>query len=272
MEHPLYIHIHITPVVKPDVSPALPEWHKQELRLMLHIDSKNIAMKFFRLTNHTLDVLEKEGMTVVKLKQYMSRFPITTSGSTPALADVVQRADDVNDIFVILESNHFLTFYKFAILKYIIEDVCTNNEKLNIELEEYKSHFKEYIKRRVCDSSMYYEGRFNPENSCAPKGCNLVLITDERWKSKSSSEDVLDLMEVVAVIFGIKGFVLCLKGIKENCLRLYHSIPTCLENVILSIKYEQVQQLVERGIAEVYCGGFYTVLWMRKYKYFQNCL
>ena len=267
MEHPLYIHIHITSVGKPDVSPVLPERYKRMLRLILHKDSKSIAMKFFRLTNHTLDALEKEGITVVKLKQYMSRFPITKSESTPTLADIVQPADDVNGMLLILESKHFLTFYKFAILEYIIEDVCTNNEKLNMELEEYKSHFKVYIKRRVCDISMYYEGKFDPENICTPKeGCNLVLITDEKWNYESSSEEVLDLVEVVADIFGIKDFALCLNRIGNNCLRLYHSIPTCLENVILSIRNEQVQQLVKRGIAEIYCGGYYTVLQMRKYK------
>ena len=261
------LHIHTNFVGKSDVSPVLPERYRQRLRRILHKDSKNITMKFFRLTNHTLKVLEREATSVVKLKKYTSRFPITKSESTPTLADIVQPADDVHDMFFILETKHFLTFYKFAILESIIEEECTDNQKLIDELEEYKAHFKKYIKRRVCESSLYYGAEFNPGDSCAPKeGCNLILITDESWNYESSLQTVLDLEEDVAEIFGIEDFALCLKRIEKNCLRLYHSIPTCLESVILSIKNEQVQQLVKRGIAEIYCGGYYTVLQMRKYK------
>ena len=152
----LTLPVNITSAGKSDVSPVLPERYKRWLQRILRKDSKNIAMKFFRLTNHTLDVLEKEGPSVVRLKKYTSRFPITKNKSTPTLADVVQPADDVYHMFLILETKHFLTFYKYAILEYIIEDMCKNNKKLNVELEEYKSHFKEYIKRRVCESSLYY--------------------------------------------------------------------------------------------------------------------
>ena len=214
----------------------LSERYKRRLLRILHKDSQNISMHFFELTNHTLSVLQREGTSVVELKKYTSRVPMTKKKSTPTLADVVQPADDVHDVFLILETKHYLTFYKFRILESIIKNVCMDNVKLNTELEEYKLHFKEYIRRRVCESSLYYSGEFNPGNTYAPKeGCNLVLITDENWDHKSSLKAVLDLESNVADIFDIEYFALGLKRIEENCLRLYHSIPGDVECVIVTL-------------------------------------
>ena len=248
-----------------DDSPVLPERHKRRLLRILHKDSKKIAMHFFGLTNHTLSVLQREGTSVVEMKKYTSRVPLTKKKSTPTVADVVQPADDVHDVFRNLETKHILTFYKFTILESIIKDVCKDNEKLKNELEEYKSHFKEYIRRRVCESSLYYSGEFRPGNTYAPKeGCNLVLITDEHWDHRSSLKAVLDLEGDVADIFDIEDFAFGLKRIEENCLRLYHSIPTEVEHMILSVKQEQVLRLIICGIAEIYCGGYHIVLKSRK--------
>lgn len=261
-----YAPIAISPTAKESIpSPVLPERYKERLQLILHRDSKNITMQFFELTNHTLKILEKKNTSIVKLKKYVSRFPMMKNKSNPTLADVVQPADDVDDLFSCLEKSHFLTFYKFEILESVIKHMCTDDMTLSEELKEYKKHFKEYIRRRVCESSLYYGGDFNPGETCAPKeGCNLVLITDESWNHESCLKDVLELKGVVADIFGIEDFALCLKRIEENCLKLYHSIPTFLENMILSVKDDQIQKLMSHGIAEIYCGGYHTVLQMRK--------
>ena len=239
----------------------LPERYKRQLLRILYDESETIAIQFFDLTYHTINVLEKEGASVVKLKKYASRFPMTKSNSTPTLADEIQPADDVDDVFSILETKHFLTFYNFKVLESIIKNVCKDNVELKKELEEYKSLFKEYIKRRVCESSLYYGGEFSPGDTCTPKeGCNLVLITDEKWNHESSLKAVLGLEKTVADIYKIKDFVFGLERIEENCLRLYYNIPMFLEHVILSMKQEQVLTLISSGIAEIYCGGCHIVL------------
>jgi len=218
-------------------------------------------MHFFGLTNHTLSVLRRESTSVVELKKYTSRVPLTKKKSTPTVADVVQPADDVHDVFIILETKHILTFYKFKLLESIIKDLCSDNAEVRAELEEYKLHFKVYVKRRVCESSLYYGGEFNPEGTYTPKeGCNLILVTDDHWDGESSLKDILGLESAVADIFNIKKFALCLKRIEENCLQLYHTIPTCLECIVLSINQEQVQKLISCGIAEIYCGRCHIVL------------
>ena len=205
----------------------------------------------------------------MKLKKYTSLFPLAKNKSSPTLADVVQSADDVYDVFIILKTHHFLTFYKFKILESIIEDLCSDNTEVMAELKEYKLYFKVYIKRRVCESSLYYGGEFNPEGTCTPKeGCNFILVTDEHWDRESSLKAVLGLESAVADIFNIKKFALCLKRIEENCLQLYHTIPTCLECIVLSINQEQVQKLINCGIAVIYCGRCHIVLKTCKYTWF----
>ena len=262
--------LHCIPAAKKSNVPSvLPERYKQQLLCMLYNESEAIAIQFFELTSRTINVLEEEGASVVKLKKYVSRFPMTKKDSTPTLADVVQPADDVDDVFCILERNHFLTFYNFKILESIIRKLCKGNVELKKELEEHKSHFEEYIKRRVCESSLYFGGVFTPGDACTPEeGCNLVLITDEKWDRESSLKAVLGLKKNVADIFEIKDFVFCLERIEENCLRLYYCIPTFLEIVILSIKQEQVQSLICSGVAEICCAGHHIVLQTCRWKLF----
>ena len=221
--------------------------------------------QFFDLSTNTLNLLETEGISVEDLKKKISRISTVKEG-TSTLADVVQSKETVFDVFFTLEKQYFITFYKFSLLESIIEKVCVDNDgRLRKELEEYKVQFKVYIKRRVCESSLYYGGEFNPGDTCAPKeGCNLVLITDKTWDREASLEAVLDLEDDVADILGVEDFVLRLRRIEDNCLRLYHSIPTDVEHVILSIKHEQAQKLVSRGIAEIHCGNCHMVLQTRK--------
>lgn len=248
------------------MSPILPERYKRRLQRILHGDSKDIAQRFFNLSTNTLKSLVAEGTSVEDLKEHISRFSIVIGETAPTLADVVQSARKVFDVFFILEKQHYVTFYKFTILESIIENLCADNDKrLSKQLDEYKGQFKIYIRRRVCESSLYYGGEFNPGDTCELKeGCNLVLITDKNWNPEATLTAVLDLERDIAGIFGIQDFILGLKRIEENCLRLYHIIPTCVEHVILSIKQEQVVKLLSLGIAEIYCGSTHIILQMCK--------
>lgn len=209
-----------------------------------------------------MSLLETERTSVRKLKEHILLSSELTGKSSPTLGDIVGPTESMFDVILCLVKQHFITFYKFKLLESIVEIVCIDKDgKLKAKLAEYKKQFKMYIRRRVCESSLYYGARFNPEDACTPKeGCNLVLITDERWDHNATLEVLLDLECEVADIFGIKRFLLRLEAITKNCLRLYYSIPANVEHVILSIQHEQVLKLMNCGIAEIHCGGHHMFL------------
>lgn len=238
-----------------DILPLLSERSKRQLLHTLHKDSETTAIKFFDLTYHTVVALEKKGVSLERLKTYILLFPMTKTKSTPTVADVLQPAVDVLHVFLILKTHYFLTFYNFKILGSIIRNLCS---ELEAELEEYRLHFEEYIKRRVHESALYYGKEFNEGDTSTPSEvCDLILITDDHWGPESRLKEVLDLEKEFADILNITDIVLGLRRIEDNCLRLYHTIPSCLKCMFLSIKQEQMQRLVSCGIAEIYCGGFH---------------
>lgn len=236
-------------------SDILSERNKRQLLCTLYKESETTAIKFFDLTYHTVDALERKGVTPERLKTYISLFPMTKNKSTPTIADVLESAVDVLHVFLVLKTYGFLTFYNFKILGSIIKNLCN---ELEAELEEYKLHFNEYIKRRVHESALYYGKKFHQEDTSTPSEvCDLILITDEHWGPESRLSEVFDLEKEVADILNITNIVLGLRGIEDNCLRLYYTIPSCLKYMFLSIKQEQMQQLVNCGITEVRCDGFH---------------
>jgi len=240
-----------------NTSPVLPEIYKRQLQRVLHKQSKDIIKQFLDLSFRTLSLLETEGTSAEQLKKHILLTSALRGKSSPALRGVIEPAKSVHDVIICLAEQHFITFYKFTILESIIEKLCIDrNGQLKAELVQYKEHFKVYIKGRVCESSLYCSGKFDPEDACTPKdGCNLILITDENWNGNARMESVLDLECEVADIFDIKNFLFRLQAIEENCLRLYYNIPADVVLVILSIKLEQVLKLMRCGIAELHCGG-----------------
>lgn len=236
--------------------------YTRSLQRLLHKESEEITSQFFDLSRNTLKLLATEGTSVETLKEYVSLLLLFSGKSTPTLGDIVEPAKTVYEVIFILAKQHFITFYNFKILESIIEKLCNDKDgKLKTQLAEYKVQFKVYIKRRVCETCLYYGGEFNPEVACTlEEGCNLVLITDENWDHDISLKAVLDLECNVADIFGIKKFVLRLEAIESKCLQLYYSIPPDVIQVILPIKQEQALKLMRCGIAEIHCGSYHIAL------------
>ena len=253
-----------------DSMPALPKRYRHRLHRILNRDSQRIAELFFLLSNSTQNALISNGVSLVKLKAYAARYPLIKKESKLTLAHIVQPADDLLNVFVILETNNIITFYKFKLLEWIIRDLCPEQKE---ELEKYKKEFRDYVKRRVSESSLYYGGAFNPGEEYALKeGCNLVLITDDIWNQETALEAVFELEEYISDVLGIEEFVLALKAIEANCLHLYHSVPSCIELYILSVIRKRAEALMEYGIVEIQCGNKRIILkdcesFMDKYNY-----
>ena len=217
-------------------------------------------MKFFRLTNNTISCLNQKSTSFDELVQYTKHFPLSKRKTTLILANDIQAAKDVISVFDILRRKHYITFFKFSILESIIKDLCHENTQLIKELEEYKSHFKVYIKRRVCETTLFRSGNFKlGDSSGATENSDLILITDDRWDKSTSLEAIVDLQSEVASILGIEEIYLVLKGVEENCLVLFYAIPRTLESTVLSLNHEQAQRLLHLGVAEIICRGYHIL-------------
>ena len=242
--------------------PVLPPRYKHILKRILHMDSQKIAKRFFTLCIHTQRALVSEGVAVMELVNFTSQISLVTNNSKVTLSNEVCAAVTIPDVFIIMEKKKYITFYKFSVLESIINDLCTDAENtLNKELDDYKEQFQTYIKRRVCETALYYDAKFSPGDIISPKEkCNLVLITDSTWDRNSSLEAVLELEAEVAGIFGINDIVLNLRAIEDNCLRLYYSTPPFVEDVVISMTYVQVEMLEKCGIEGIMTELFQLTL------------
>ena len=229
--------------------PVLQPRYKHILQRNLHVDSKEIAGRFFTLCIHTQRALQSENVTVIELVDFTKQISLVIDNSI-TLANEVSAAVTIRDVFTIMQEKKYITFYKFSVLESIIKDLCTDKEKtLKKELEDYKEQFETYIKRRVCETALYFDAKFSLDENISPKEkSNLILITDSLWDRNTSLKVVLELEAKVASIFGINDIVLNLRAIEDNCLRLYYSTPPFVEDVVISMTYVQVEVLEKCGI------------------------
>ena len=235
-----------------------PERYKYR-HLQLYADSQKIALQFFSLTNTTMKVLISNDVSVEEVKSYAIRFPLIKTKREPKLADIIEPARTIYKIFDILENEHYITFHNFELLESIIYELCKENSKpLREELEKYRTDFRQYIERRVFQSSLYYEGKFKPE--AVTEGCNLLLIMDENWSRDTTLKRTIELQIYVCGIFDIACCTLRLEVIKSNSLHLHYTIPACVERHILSMKKGQADLLIKQGIIQMDCGDQCIVL------------
>ena len=242
--------------------PVLPQRYKRILQRILHMDSREIAEIFLKLYTRTQHVLSSEGVAVVDLVNYTSQIFLVTNDNKMTLGNEICAAESIPKAFIVMLKKKYITFYKFSVLESIIKNLCTDaGRTLNKELEDYKDRFEMYIKRRVCETALYYDAKFFPGEQIYPKEkCNLVLITDNSWDRNTSLEAVLELEAKVASIFGINDIVLNLRAIEDNCLRLYYSIPPFVEDVVISMTYTEVEMLEICGIEGIMTDLFQLTL------------
>ena len=198
-------------------------------------------------------------MSVVRLVNCISPSHDDTNKQVALIADQVDKAENVSRVFIELKRNGILSFVNYKIMIPIIK-LCTNAELLE-NLKTYEANFKEYIKRRVSETSLYRSGKFLPGQKIKPvEGDELLIITDHSWSAKRTVEEVLNLEAIVADIFDIEEFGLALQRIESNCLRLYYYISLSVGQLIFPLSNQQEERLKICGICEVHYREFHSVI------------
>ena len=224
-----------------------------------------MAERFSTLTTKTETFLLKENISVERLVSCISPCSDGTSKFTPLIADQLDTAHSVSRVFIILKRNGLISFINYKIMVPIIKDLC-ENEELTQELKSYEAHFREYVKRRVCETSVYKRGKFQPgEKLSTADGDDLLIITDHSWSAERSFQELLDLRATVAEIFRVKDFALNLQNVESKCLQLHFRLSRGIGMVMFPLTREQEDRLSECGIAEVHYREYHYVLKKRKF-------
>ena len=223
-----------------------------------------MTRQFTALTSKAEDFLIAKNISVDRLVSCISPCSDNTYKPVPLIADDLDTAPSVSRVFIILKRNRLLSFINYKIMMPIINDLCKNAE-LTKKFKTYEAHFKEYVKRRVCETSVFKSGKFQPGEMSRPaEGDCLLIITDHSWNPERPFEELLDLKVIVAKIFKINEFALSLQSVGSKCLQLHFYLSNGIGMVVFPLTHEQEEKLSGCGIAEVHYREYHYVFEKRK--------
>ena len=231
------------------------------LETQLYMESVDIIKRFSKLTMMTQGHVKKSTPVQELIMCVMGVESISYPGQKSPLNEL-SVAESVSHLFKILVQKKLISFLLYNILEHIINTFCTNNAEVIKELKEYKDHFNTYVKRRVCENYLFQRGEIKmfDEKESRTSTPHLVVITDHTWGSNEEFDKTLELRAHLVKIFGIKEFYLDLKSIRLNCLRLYYTVPSFLNELVFPLTPEQEEELREYRIAEIMFGDYHYVL------------
>ena len=223
------------------------------LQLQLRIDSDKISSKFDLLVNDAEDYLIHSNTSVSRL---VSRISPSCDDTLILVVDDIDKAKNISEVFIHLKKKRLLSFINYKLMFRIVH-LC-NCEKLLQRLKYYESDFKEYMKRRVSENTVYKHGEFKPGQDINPaEGAKLLIITDNSWSSDRFSHEIEQLKMIVAEIFNIMDFGLALIRIEPSCLRLHYYISQAVGKIIFPLSFQQENKLRRYGINQVHYSEFH---------------
>ena len=169
----------------------------------------------------------------------------------------LENATAVGGVFVALIKMNLISYLQFSVVERIVKVLCTGSPDLQEKLQKYKDNFQKYILRRVCDSTVYQEGKFESLTSSDSKDVvELILITDDEWNEFTPFLNVLELKDIVAKYLNINDFNLELVNISPQCLKLHLAISIAIALSIFPLTQEEWNKLSSLGIVELKCLDF----------------
>ena len=172
----------------------------------------------------------------------------------------LENATTISGVFLELIKKNLLTFLQFSILKRIICDLCFESKYLQEKLKDYEERYNEYMSRRVCETHIYHEGRFEAfAGFDVEEKVELLIITDENWDDNTDYLRVVDLEAIVADILHFDNFSLQPVSIEPQCLILRYAISILIAQTVFPLTDEEWEKLSDHGIIKMQClDYFYT--------------
>ncbi|CAI8050458.1 hypothetical protein GBAR_LOCUS27713, partial [Geodia barretti] len=239
---------------------SMPEMEKRILQRKVNTDTNHMIEQYALLRAQTESHLHEIHCDVKKLLIcIMDVQHVRHIAKESPLVELVAETS-ISGVFLELVTKSLISFLQFSILKRVITELCTGSQELQEKLKAYESEFNDYIRRRVCETSIYHEGRFEVfTGGKSDKKVELLIITDKHWDYSIGFVDVLDLEALVAKCLNIDRFNLQMFRIEPNCLRIRYAVSILIAKAVFPLTNEEWKQLCHLGIVNIRCQEyFYT--------------
>ena len=236
----------------------MPEMEKRILQRRINTDTDDIIEQYALLLAHTERHLHEIHCDVKKLLVCIMNVQHIKDLSQESTLVELRTETSISGVFLELVQKNLMSFLQFSILKRIITGLCAGSPELQEKLETYESEFNRYIKRRVCETRIYHEGRFEAfSGKKSDKKVELLIITDENWDDSISFVKVLHLEALIAKCLKIDCFNLQIFRIEPKCLRIQYAISIDIARTVFPLTKEEWKKLSHLGIIKIHCEEYF---------------
>ena len=239
---------------------SMPELEKKILQRKVNTDTNHMIEQYALLESQTLEYLHQIHCDVGKLLVCIMDVQHVRRITKKSPLVQLEAQTSISGVFLELVKKSLISFLQFSILKRVITELCRGSQELQKDLKEYESEFNAYIKRRVCETRIYHEGRFEVfTGSKSQKKVELLIITDENWDDSIKFVKVVDLEALVAKCLNIDHFDLQIVSIEPHCLRIRYAVSIHIAETVFPLTSEEWKKLSNHGIIKIHCQKyFYT--------------
>ena len=225
------------------------------VRSQIFEDSVKIVKKFSFLTTQTELYLDSKPVKVETLVTCIVCLESITYPDQKMELTELRALNDVSGVFAFLVDKKLVSFLQYSIIEHVIVTFCSENKRLTNMLTDYKVDFNKYVKRRICESSLFEEKKLIQFDGKSDSEPMLVMVTDHSWDKFKTLMTAMNFRKYVVEIFGIKEFHLNLKSIDAKCLRFYFEVPSYFHELVFPLTPEQEECLWKYGIAKIQYGN-----------------
>ena len=237
---------------------AMPEMDRRIMERQILEDTNSIIEQYALLRSRTMDYLEQINCGVKKLlvcirdvqhvKRISKKYPLAELDAETC----------IDGIFLELVKKNLISFMQFSILKRVVTELCSGSPQLQQRLKSYEVEFTKYIQRRVCETRIYHEGRFEAfSGNTTGEKVELLIITDENWNNGIEFLKVVDLEMLVAKCLKINRFSLQIVSIEPQCLKIRYAISIHVAECVFPLTSEEWKELSSHGIIQMQCLDYF---------------
>ena len=186
------------------------------LECQLCEDSQKLNRHFCLLLGKTQKYLKMNCTCKFLVATVMSTKHVRAAFKDTSLNEL-KSATSTDDIICVLVEKYLLSFLHYELIERIVTSCCDQSDEIKDLLKNYEKMFNDYIMRRVCETSLYYDGKFKVfTGSDSKETVELVIITDESWNDYTPILRVTEFEAIISKAFRCDKIFLTLQSIEPQ--------------------------------------------------------